>query len=138
MASTKRRSRSRENRRRGPRGPATTLEHGARRAGLHHLRQDQHLDATENRDPREVLVRRGQRDVLIPMANRFLQRFGYLKRHACKADLLCPHVSLSLRRFQAFYRLEETGTFTLETLKLMTRPRCGLPDRTGRDRRSRH
>ena len=59
---------------------------------------------------------------------RFLRRFGYLKRHDCRADLLCPHVSLALRRFQAFYRLEETGTLTLETLKLMSKPRCGLPD----------
>ncbi len=108
--------------------PATRLERGAREAGLHNRRRDRQLDATENRDPAEVLVRRGQRDVLIPMANQFLQRFGYLKRHGCKADELCPHVSLALRRFQAFYRLEETGTFTLETLKLMTRPRCGLPD----------
>jgi hypothetical protein len=108
--------------------PLAPLGRGERRAGLHHVRKGQRLDALENRDPTEVLVPRGRRDVLVPMAQRFLRRFGYLGRHACKADLLCPHVSLALRRFQAFYRLEETGTLTLETLKLMSRPRCGLPD----------
>jgi hypothetical protein len=108
--------------------PSGPVERGERRAGLHHLRKGQVLDARENRDPVETLVRRGQHDVLVPVTGRFLRRFGYLQRHGCKADLLCPHVSLALRRFQAFYRLEETGTLTLETLKLMSKPRCGLPD----------
>jgi len=95
--------------------------------GHHHPRGDV-LDAVENRDPLEPLVRRGERDILVPMANHFLGRFGYLEDHDCPDDLLCPHSSRALLRFQAFYRLEETGTLTLETLKLMRMPRCGLPD----------
>jgi hypothetical protein len=86
------------------------------------------VDALENRDPLEPVVQRGKRDVLVPMAGWFLRRFGYLPDHECADDELCAHVSLALRRFQAFYRLEETGTLTLETLKLMNQPRCGLPD----------
>jgi hypothetical protein len=97
-------------------------------AGPHHLRRGDVLDALENRDPVHPLVRRGQHDILVPMAGHFLRRFGYLEDHDCEPDLLCPHVSRALRRFQAFYRLEETGTLTLETLKLMSKPRCGLPD----------
>lgn len=97
-------------------------------AGSHHHRIGEVLDAPENPDPVQPLVRRGRHDVLVPMAARFLARFGYLADHDCDDDLLCPHVSRALRRFQAFYRLEETGTLTLETLKLMSRPRCGLPD----------
>jgi hypothetical protein len=108
--------------------PPSGLARDARQAGLHHLRKDQGLDALKNRDPLEAIVKPGQRDVLVPMTNRFLHRFGYLEPHTCKDDLLCNHVSLALRRFQAFYRLEETGTLTLETLKLMSKPRCGLPD----------
>jgi hypothetical protein len=108
--------------------PSSALGRGARHGGQHHVRKDQRLDALNNRDPLEAIVRQGQRDVVIPKTERFLRRFGYLKPHRCKADLLCPHVSLALRRFQAFYRLEETGTLTLETLKLMSKPRCAMPD----------
>jgi predicted Zn-dependent protease len=100
----------------------------AARAGSHHPRLGETLDALENRDPLEPVVRRGKRDVLMPMVGWFLGRFGYLPDHECAEDELCAHVSLALRRFQAFYRLEETGTLTLETLKLMNQPRCGLPD----------
>lgn len=97
-------------------------------AGLHRLRKGELLDALENRDPVEPLVRRGKRDALVPMTGYFLGRFGYLEEHDCPPDLLCPHLSRAVRRFQAFYRLEETGALNLETLKLMSRPRCGLPD----------
>ncbi len=58
----------------------------------------------------------------------FLHRFGYLADHPCADDLLCPHTSAALLRFQRFYGLTPTGTLTAETVKLMGRPRCGVPD----------
>src|SRR5919109_4483580 len=97
-------------------------------AGPHQRRRGELLDALRNRDPVEPLVRRGQKNALVPMAGQFLGRFGYLEDHDCPPDLLCPHLSRAVLRFQAFYRLEETGVLNLETLKLMSRPRCGLPD----------
>lgn len=92
------------------------------------MRREFQFEPAASLDRTHTLVRRGQRDALVLVAGNFLNRFGYLSRHKCSPDLLCPHISVALRRFQAFYRLEETGMLTLETLKLMRRPRCGLPD----------
>jgi hypothetical protein len=110
------------------------MERSSRRSGTAHPRHDRHDELRPprtERDPEATLVRqRAREDRLIPPTQDFLERFGYMLPHECDRDLLCPHMSVALRRFQAFYGLAETGTLTLETLKLMRRPRCGLPDLT--------
>ncbi len=85
-------------------------------------------DSHDETVPAATLVERGSRDPLVRRAGGFLQRFGYLGAHKCAHDELCGHLSTALADFQAFYQLEPTGTLTLETVKLMSTPRCALPD----------
>ena len=109
--------------------PLAPLRQGERRAGLHHLRKGQRLDALGKIVIRlESIVRRGQRDVLVPMTGQFLRRFGYLKTPRCRADFSAPMCRLRYGGFRPSIAWRKPGTLTLETLKLMSKPRCGLPD----------
>ncbi|MCP2262199.1 putative peptidoglycan binding domain-containing protein [Streptoalloteichus tenebrarius] len=78
--------------------------------------------------PNRTIATEGDRDILVARAAGFLSRFGYLGEHDCPNDLLCPHTATALARFQRYFGLAPTGTLTTETLKLMSRPRCGVPD----------
>lgn len=71
----------------------------------------------------------------------YLSRFGWLRRpdlpavlegHELlpegKPDRFDENTETALAEFQRFYRLPVTGTLNAETLALMWRPRCGVPD----------
>lgn len=64
-------------------------------------------------------------------ARRYLARYGYLSaKDLANSDTgrLTEPTSAALLRFQRFARLTETGTLTIETLKLMRQPRCPVAD----------
>uniref|UniRef100_A0A7N0ZZN9 Peptidase metallopeptidase domain-containing protein n=1 Tax=Kalanchoe fedtschenkoi TaxID=63787 RepID=A0A7N0ZZN9_KALFE len=60
----------------------------------------------------------------------YLRRFGYLDHPQDKIldDVFDNSLEQALLTFQDFYRLNKTGFLDIETLSLMSRPRCGNPD----------
>lgn len=59
-----------------------------------------------------------------------LARYGYLPAEVCDHDpeRFCAHTRRSVALFQAYFHLPVTGRLDVETLKLLTRPRCGVAD----------
>jgi hypothetical protein len=76
----------------------------------------------------EPLVKKNQRNQLVVFARKYLVRYGYMRPCRDPDNRLWPHVSKALHQFQIFYRLEPTKDLTLQTLKLMRRRRCSMPD----------
>jgi len=66
------------------------------------------------------------------LASRYLHRYGYTQSDSAE---LSPLTSLesSIRKFQNFAGLEETGLLTNETMHLMKTPRCGVKDNVKED-----
>src|SRR5215210_3032040 len=74
----------------------------------------------------------------------YLKRFGYIvpdqeeqfgaridRKKAIPApekDVFDQNTEEALKRFQAFNKLPVTGTLDKQTLNLMSKPRCGVPD----------
>lgn len=82
----------------------------------------------------EALTRAGQRflregDAGSDVRNlqTFLSRAGYLKKERIPGTF-CPWTRAAIQRFQKTYKLEASGVADEETLRLMQRPRCGVPD----------
>src|SRR5262245_36373578 len=65
------------------------------------------------------------RDPRVTVRADFLARFGYLQPARARDP---ASVQEAIRRYQRFYRLEQTGQLSLETVRHMRRPRCGNPD----------
>lgn len=82
----------------------------------------------QKRELQQPIVKKNQRDLLAALAKKYLVRYGYMQRCRDPDDKLCPHVSRALLQFQTFYKLEATADLTLETLKLLRRRRCPMPD----------
>ena len=61
-------------------------------------------------------------------AKKYLVAFGYVNECQCSNQRLCTHVSTGLRHFQKFTKLTPNGALSLETLRMMKRPRCPVPD----------
>jgi peptidoglycan hydrolase-like protein with peptidoglycan-binding domain len=57
----------------------------------------------------------------------YLTEAGYLRRDRVPGRL-CDWTSAALRHFQKCYGLPDTGEADEDTLRLITRPRCGVPD----------
>ncbi|UOB81996.1 matrilysin family metalloendoprotease (plasmid) [Bacillus sp. ZJS3] len=58
----------------------------------------------------------------------YLCRFGYLQENNYKKNILDKQTSKALLKYQRFYGLPETGTFTKQTRDQMNLSRCGVPD----------
>ena len=82
----------------------------------------------KTRSPEELLVRQGQQDDMMVFAKRYLVSFGYMEKCRCSDQRLCVHVTKALEHFQNFTKLTPSGALSLETLRLMKRPRCPVPD----------
>jgi hypothetical protein len=57
----------------------------------------------------------------------FLTSAGYLQRERLPGHF-CPWTELAIRHFQKCYNLPDTGRADADTLRLIARPRCGVPD----------
>lgn len=82
----------------------------------------------KTRSATETLVRKGGKDGIVAFAKDYLIAFGYMAKCKCSKTLLCKHASLALTHFQDFTKLDSSGTLTLETMRLMKRRRCPVPD----------
>jgi hypothetical protein len=71
---------------------------------------------------------RGEKDSDFAEVQDYLQRFGYVRRHAFTGGLLDDPTSEGLARFQEFFGLPVTGEFDDATRARMTTHRCGMPD----------
>ena len=114
--------------------PFVRLIRFTRRTAQFELRSP--LVAVDRPGDEDVLLREGERHPFMGNTRRFLTHFGYLRPGpdqldaGCREEELCPHVGGALRDYQSAYGLVVTGTLTVETLKLMLRPRCAAPDVT--------
>ncbi|XP_030610488.1 matrix metalloproteinase-17 [Archocentrus centrarchus] len=65
----------------------------------------------------------------------WLSRYGYLPRPDPHTSQLLTKegIEIAVRIMQRFGGLQETGVLDSETLKLMSKPRCSLPDIVGSD-----
>nr|XP_023026184.1 matrix metalloproteinase-2-like [Leptinotarsa decemlineata] len=72
-------------------------------------------------------------------ALKFLKRFGYVQEDNGESEALYTEEGISdiIKTMQRFGAIEETGVFDNATLKLMSSPRCGVPDiiRSSRQKR---
>lgn len=75
-----------------------------------------------------VVVEKDHVNDLSAFAKDYLVHFGYMTKCRDSPRRLCKHVSRALQQFQIFYRLADTGTLTLQTMKLMKLPRCPVRD----------
>ena len=59
-----------------------------------------------------------------------LRRFGYIHSKVCQCqeDLYCQHMRRAVRLYQVYFHLPVSGIIDVETLKYLTRKRCGFPD----------
>jgi hypothetical protein len=76
----------------------------------------------------ETIVKKNHRAPLVALAKKYLVRHGYMRPCKDPDTRLCPHISRALHQFQTFYKLEPTADPTLETLKLLRKRRCPMPD----------
>ncbi len=76
----------------------------------------------------DTLVKAGRKNGMVAFAKDYLTAFGYMTKCRCSKTLLCKHASLALRHFQGFTKLDFSGALTLETMRLMKRRRCPVPD----------
>ncbi|KAG5878004.1 hypothetical protein JTB14_010746 [Gonioctena quinquepunctata] len=86
----------------------------------------------------EKNVNRITREVLSDSLQNYLMNFGYMEKSGDGAFALRTEETIrkSLSEMQAFAGLPVTGQLDERTKKLMATPRCGLPDRDLRPRRS--
>lgn len=80
------------------------------------------------RSAQELLVKKGQKNDMMVFAKKYLIAFGYVNECQCSNQRLCTHISKALRHFQKFTKLTPNGALSLETLRMMKRPRCPVPD----------
>ncbi len=74
-------------------------------------------------------VRKGQRQDGLEHVQEFLSRFGYVPAPDAPArGVLDDATAEALTRFQRFMNLPESGEFDERTRRLMTTPRCAMPD----------
>ena len=74
---------------------------------------------------------KGQNMPGIHQLKQYLQRFGYLSNASYNHpnhDLFDDVLESAVESYQRFHHLQVTGTLNFETMKLMTTPRCGVPD----------
>ena len=92
----------------------------------------------------ELVYRKGERGPEIEKANLFLSQFGYFPSAKLSStfpgfrpvvteapgdsSLFDERTEQALRKFQALYGLEVSGTLNAETRDAMALPRCGNPD----------
>ncbi|XP_022907784.2 matrix metalloproteinase-16-like [Onthophagus taurus] len=69
----------------------------------------------------------------------FMKKFGYLQPDTESSAALYTDESLSnaLKEVQKFGAIPQTGKLDEETIKLMSKPRCGLPDKDSHQRAKR-
>jgi predicted Zn-dependent protease len=94
--------------------------------------------------PRTIGLKKDDSNSEVGTLQNYLKRFGYIipdqveqfgavidRRKAIAApekDVFDQNTEEALKRFQAFNKLPVTGVLDKQTLNLMSRPRCGVPD----------
>jgi hypothetical protein len=78
--------------------------------------------------PLASIVEREERSAVVPFVRGYLVRFGYMRARDGDPTRLGDDTAPALAKFQAFTGLQVTGDLTLETLKMMRKPRCSVPD----------
>lgn len=74
------------------------------------------------------VVEREERSAVVPFVRDYLVRYGYMRAGDADPTRLGDDTVPALAKFQAFTGLQATGDLTLETLKMMRKPRCSVPD----------
>lgn len=77
---------------------------------------------------RASIVEREERSAVVPFVRDYLVRYGYMRAGDADPTRLGDDTAPALAKFQAFTGLQVTGDLTLETLKMMRKPRCSVPD----------
>ncbi|CAK9308930.1 unnamed protein product [Citrullus colocynthis] len=65
----------------------------------------------------------------------YLQRYGYLSKkyntidpNGANNNAFDDHLESSVKKYQKFFKLNESGILDVETLRQMSQPRCSVPD----------
>lgn len=94
---------------------------------------DERLKGERGRDLRalaRIVYSEGDRSPHIARLKGALSRYGYLPPQVCDCppEAFCPHTRRATRLFQLYFRLPVTGRIDVQTLKLLSRKRCGCAD----------
>eukprot|EP00095_Tigriopus_kingsejongensis_P002837 snap_masked-scaffold1267_size51716-processed-gene-0.1 protein:Tk02837 transcript:snap_masked-scaffold1267_size51716-processed-gene-0.1-mRNA-1 annotation:"matrix metalloproteinase-25-like" len=91
---------------------------------------DSHVAATRSINQRSRTSRDTSSAVITQNRITYLAQFGYLPRSETESLVTDHQVRDALRNLQFMAGLSVTGELDLDTLDLMGRPRCGVPDVT--------
>lgn len=77
-----------------------------------------------------IVYSRGDRSPHLADLKLRLQRSGYVLPDMClcPGDAFCEHIEIGVNLFQKFFRLPLSGRIDVQTLKLLSRKRCGRAD----------
>ena len=92
-----------------------------------HTARKQHFEFQALKTESKPLIARGAWGDDVYALQSFLTQAGYLGRDHVPG-CLCDWTSAALRHFQKCYGLADTGEADDATLRLLSRPRCGVPD----------
>ncbi|XP_045470834.1 matrilysin-like [Harmonia axyridis] len=79
----------------------------------------------------------GEKSTKFKKTVEYLAQYGYLEKNSMSNSSLLSGTSFrnSLREFQSFVGIPVTGKMDKLTMKMMSAPRCGLPDKSGKSNR---
>jgi hypothetical protein len=77
-----------------------------------------------------VVTSEGDDQELVATLKGALARYGYIPADTCNHDTryYCEHMRRAVSLYQTFFQLPVSGRVDVGTLKMLARPRCGLPD----------
>ncbi|XP_045470836.1 matrix metalloproteinase-9-like [Harmonia axyridis] len=79
----------------------------------------------------------GEKSTKFKKTVEYLVQYGYLEKNSMSNSSLLSGTSFrnSLREFQSFVGIPVTGKMDKPTMKMMSAPRCGVPDKSGKSNR---